>query len=234
MATLDISNGQWIESAESGHAVSAGGARYYDSISTAPVHGVYVVRSATGPCPGAPLQSSVGCEGWRVLAKVDALPLPAPSASTPVETPSTSPEAPATPASPVAEPSGPLTPAPVGLLGSGNRPLTQGEFAALWAADPAHLAGRIVIAKGPVPTGFECWSAGAADASAPPGTCHVAILHGQIAQEGYWTIRVGADGKLSIVGELSTPESSFVFTLAQVNASTSLKAGDLVVVDASD
>ncbi|MGD0248819.1 MAG: hypothetical protein ABSB75_07175 [Candidatus Limnocylindrales bacterium] len=226
VATLDISNGQWIESAQGGHVVGAGGARYYDSISTAPVHGVYVVRSAVGPCPGASPQSSIGCDGWKVLAKVDGFPLPAPSASAPTATASTSPGAPATP---VATPSAPGL-APAGLLGPGNRPLTQGEFASLWAADPAHLAGRIVVAKGPVPTGFECWSARAADASASPGTCQVAILDGLIAQEGYWAVRVGADGKLAIVGEIAMPQSGYVFTNDLLTATETLK-GQVILVD---
>jgi hypothetical protein len=205
--------------------VEAGGMRQIDSIDhAAPVHGVYVVRSVIGPCPGAPPESSIGCPAWRVLAKVAdiSLPLaPAPATATPTTAP---------PATPVAEPSDPLALAPVGLLGSGNRPLTQAEFEALWASDPTHLAGRIAIVKGPVPTGFECWSAGAADVSAPPGTCHIAILDGFIAQEGYWAVRAGADGQLSIVGQISTPDTSFVYSLAQVNGSTSLKNGDLLMV----
>ena len=193
-----------------------------------------MVRSVTGPCPGAAPQDSRGCSAWRVLAKVADVALPEPSSRTappnPTPTPTTAP-----PATPVAEPSGPLAPAPLGLLGSGNRPLTEGEFATLWAADPAHLAGRIAIVKGPVPTGFECWDAGAADAAVPSPACHIiAILDGQIAAEGYWAVRVGADGKLTIVGEISVPQDSYVFTLDQAVAAWNKAGGQaqFFVVDA--
>jgi hypothetical protein len=208
--------------------VEAGGMRLIDSIDpAAPVFGVYVARADTDACPYPSAADTSGCATWRVLARVTDAPKPLPSAATPSPTPTTAP-----PATPVVLPTGATGAAPIGLMGSGNRPLTEGEFATLWAADPAHLAGRIAIVKGPVPTGFECWSAGAADASAPPGTCHIAILDGQIAADGhYWAVRVGADGKLAIVGELSTPTSSFVFSLDGVNSATSLKDGNLVVVD---
>lgn len=205
--------------------VEAGGMRLIDSLDqAAPVHGVYVVRSVTEQCPGAAPQDNRGCGAWRVLARVADISLPQPNPTlTATPTPTTGP-----PATPIAEPSGPLAPAPTGLLGSGNRPLTEGEFAALWAADPAHLAGRIAIVKGPVPTGFECWSAGAADAAVPSPACHIAILDGQIAADGhYWAVRIGADGKLAVVGEVSVLQSGFVLQLDQVS-----QGSRLLVVDA--
>jgi hypothetical protein len=187
--------------------VEAGGMRLIDSIDpAAPVFGVYVVRVDNSGCPN-PSAATSGCSTWRVLARVTDVPGPQPSVATPTPVPTPTPMT-APPATPVAQPTGPLAPAPAGLLGSDNRPLTEGEFATLWAADPVHLAGRIAIVKGPVPTGFECWDAGAADASVPSPACHIAILDGQIAQEGYWAVRVGADGKLLIVGEIATPRTA--------------------------
>lgn len=154
--------------------------------------------------------------GWRILAVVDSITLPA---ATPTPGPTAS--------------SG-TTLSTAGLWGSGDRPLTVAEFPALWAADPQHLAGRIVIVKGPVPTGFECWSAGAADAGISPPPCHITILDGWVAQDGYWAVRVGADGKLAIVGQVATTQGSFVFTLEQAVAAWDASAwGDLLIVDAS-
>ena len=207
--------------------VEAGGMRLVDAIDPViPVYGVYVVRADTGGCPYPSASDTSGCSTWRILARVTDVPAPRASAK-PTPTPTTAP-----PATPVALPTGPLGTAPIGLIGSGNRPLTEGEFATLWAADPAHLAGRIAIVKGPVPTGFECWSAGAADAAVPSPACHIAILDGQIAPEGYWAIHVGVDGKLGIIGELSTPQNSFVFSLEQVLASTANSGDRLLIVDA--
>lgn len=119
----------------------------------------------------------------------------------------------------------------LGLAGPGGRPLTVAEFPTLWAADPNHLANRIVLVKGPVPTGFECWDAGAADASASPGTCHIAVLSGYVAQEGYWAIRVGADGKMSLVGEVKMPSGGMTFSVAELDGGQGLAAGELGVVD---
>jgi hypothetical protein len=188
--------------------------RLIDSIDPEfPVFGVYVVRADTGACPYPSAVDVSGCATWRVLARVTDVPRPQPSAR-PTPTPTT-----ALPATPVALPTGLPGTAPIGLIGSGNLPLTAGVFATLWAADPAHLAGRIVIVKGPVPTGFQCWDAGAADAAVPSPACHIAILDGQIAADGHcWVVQIGADGKLGVVGELSTPQNSFVFTLSQAIA----------------
>jgi hypothetical protein len=228
-ATLEIGDGRWIESVPSGHAVTAGGARYHDSVPTTPTRGVYVVRYGSGPCPGASPASSVGCSGWKVLAKIGGLPLSAPSASTPAGTPSTSPSAPATPiesATPSASPFGTLT----GLSGPGGRPLTTAEFENAWTTDPNHLAGRIVITKGPIPTGFTCSSAGSADASASPGTCHLGVMEGQIAPEGYWAVKVYSDGRLGLVGEVKMPAGAFVYKVSEMRVTGPPPGGALVVI----
>ena len=205
--------------------VEAAGMVQIDAIPAATaVYGTYVVRTVSEQCPHASSGDTRNC--GLILARVaDTLKL-APSLAPAMPTPTAAP-----PATPVALPTGPLGTAPTGLMGSGNRPLTEGEFATLWAADPAHLAGRITIVKGPVPTGFECWSP-----AAPPAVprrrprCHI---DGFIAQEGYWAVRVGADGKLAIVGQVATTQDSFVFTLEQAVAVWSKPAqGNLLIVDA--
>jgi hypothetical protein len=219
--------------------VEAGGMRIIDGLDPhTPVHGVFVVRSQAEACSGALAVDSRGCPAWRVLARLADLSLTAPSAVAtlppgPTSTiePVTTPAVHAPSPTPLALPTSSDGAAPLGLLGSGNRPLTEGEFASLWAADPAHLSGRIAIVKGPVPTGFECSDVGSVASGSPisaPG-CHP--LEGQIAPEGYWVVKIGADGKFTIVGELTVPSTGFVFTLDQVNAATTLKRGDLAVVD---
>ncbi len=231
---------------EDARPVEAAGMVQIDAIPTATaVYGTYVVRTVSEQCPHASSGDTRNC--GRILARVaDTLNL-TPSVATltptptPTPTPAVAPTPTATPAdapsatvTPVALPTGSADQAPIGLMGSGNRPFNAGEFATLWAADPAHLAGRIVIVKGPVPTGFECWSAGAADAAVPSPACHLAILDGWVAQEGYWAVRVGADGKLAIVGQIATTQGSFVFTLEQAVAAWDGSAwGDLLIVDAS-
>jgi len=134
---------------------------------------------------------------------------------------------------PAAKPTGPAGPSPLGLLGSGNRPLTQVEFASIWAADPAHLAGRIAIVTGPVPAGFECSSPGAADAALPSPGCNVVILEGTIAADGhYWAVRVESDSKLTVLGRIAMPKTNeFLFKLDELNTTTTLKTGDLVMVE---
>jgi hypothetical protein len=47
---------------------------------------------------------------------------------------------------------------PVGLWGSGSRPFTVDELPLVFGLDPGHLANRIVIVKGPVPSGLLCTS----------------------------------------------------------------------------
>jgi hypothetical protein len=203
--------------------------RVIDDIPVYPaVHAVYVVRFNAGVgCTG----SSGGVAGCgRLLAKVA-------DVTVPERTPSPSRAPSPTPMPTVAPPATPLIPpggSPVGLFGDGNRPLTAAEFASLWASDPAHLAGRIVIAKGPVPTGFTCQrpllTLGFGE-TAPPLGCQIGLLDGDIAQEGYWAIRIGADGKLSIVGEVSNPDTSFVYSFDQAKAS-GIYAAKPVMVDA--
>ncbi len=69
--------------------VEAGGMRIIDSIDpSTPMHGVFVVRSVTGGCPGDPVTSSRGCPAWRVLAKVADISLHAPAVTSPPATPS--------------------------------------------------------------------------------------------------------------------------------------------------
>ena len=213
--------------------VLAGGMRLVDELPGEPAaRGVYVVRNgAPGSC-GTASTDSGNC--GVVLAKLADLTLPkvTPSPSTtpsPTPTPTAKPAATPTtapPATPVI-PSGGAT---VGLFGDGNRPLTAAEFASIWASDPTHLAGRIVIAKGPVPTGFRCGNIIVDSSAHRPGCADLSTQSGYVAQEGYWAVRVGADGKLAIVGQISTLTTGFVYTLDQVNASTTLKPDDLVMV----
>ena len=208
--------------------VEAGGMRRLDSINPeSPRQGTYVVRSSTEPCPGDPPTSSRGCSYWRVLAEVADVSTPEPSAST--SAPATS----APPERPIASPTASSGMTSTGLIGSGDRPLTQGELATLWASDPKRLAGRTAIVKGPVPTGFVCSDVGAADASASSPTCHVAILDGTIASGGYWAAKMGTDGHLSLVGELTVPaDGSYAYSVEGLLSGTRPKAGDLVLVRA--
>lgn len=87
-----------------------------------------------------------------------------------------------------------------------------------WAADPDHLAGRIVITKGPVPTRFQCVFVLQPDAPGSPGGCQVAAEFEDLAPEGYWAVSVGADGQLSIGGELTlTQAGGFAFTVDELS-----------------
>lgn len=205
--------------------VDAGGMRIIDDIPGYPaVHGAYVVRfNAVVGCTG----SSGGVAGCgRVLAKLADMTIPKASSSLtppPTATPTTAP-----PATPVIPPGG----SPVGLFGEGNRPLTADEFASLWASDPTHLAGRIVIAKGPVPTGFQCRDAIWEGKPADPPCVNLSTQSGYVAQVGYWAIRVGADGKLSVLGALATPTSGFVWTVDGTKAGSGPQAGQMIAVDA--
>jgi hypothetical protein len=133
------------------------------------------------------------------------------------------------PATPIPSPTPPAT-AYLGLIGEGGRPLTQAEFSDAWVVDPTHLAGRVAVVKGPVPGGFFCWGAGQADASTPPGTCRLGVLDSQIAPEGYWAVRVEADGLFELLGEIRMNGSSFAFTVDQVIANESLGPDDLLIV----
>jgi hypothetical protein len=198
-------------------------------------YGVFVVTAtwvATSTSTTLPNGNGVGIEtdGWafHLIARVSDVSVP--GAAPPSPWLSSGPVAP--PATPVALPTGSPGTAPIGLMGSGNRPLTEDELKALWAADSAHLAGRIAIVKGSVPTGFECSGVGPIGSSAPsPQACYANVVEGQIAADGYWAVKVGADGMLSIVGEISTPSSGYLFPLDEVNAANNLKAGDSLVVE---
>jgi hypothetical protein len=186
---------------------------------TGSVHGVFLVQYD----PRCSDFNPTDCEAWQLLGAVDPIDLSAVSVATPATAP---------PATPIVPPSGSAA-SPLGLLGPGNRPLTEGEFATLWAADPAHLAGRIAIVKGPVPSGFSCWSAGAADAGISPPPCHIAILDGQIGADGhYWAVSVGTNGKLAVVGEIAVPTKGYLFTLDQFVKSAASAGDRFLIVDA--
>jgi hypothetical protein len=201
---------------------------------SAPVFATYIATGATYSWSDASPHSSFGYSAWQVLAKVPDLSVPEAS---PSESPSASasPSESVAPASPVVVPSGPLAPAPTGVVGSGGRPLTEAELAALWASDPTHLAGRLAIVKGPAPPAFGCqsWGAEPTGASLASPTCNGAVFDGQIGADGdYYAVRVGADGKLSIVGQIALSKTGFVFTLDQI-AWPALGAGSkLAIVDA--
>jgi hypothetical protein len=192
---------------------------------------VFVVRCLPVHTPTDSMGNHGDGFAYHVIAQVGDIALPGASATPPPSpTPTTVP-----PATPVAIPTVSPVAAPTGLMGSGNRPLTTAEFATLWAADPAHLAGRIAIVKGPVPTGFECSGVvpTGSNATSPPA-CYANVVDGQIAPEGYWAIRVGSDGMLAVVGELSTPGSKFVVSLAEAQAAWKAPGSDkaFILVDA--
>ena len=208
--------------------VEAGGMRIIDGLG-APTRGIYVLRGGSSDgCATSPGAVSLRCP--LVLAKLADLTIPkvAPSPSpTPTPTVTTSPTV-APPATPLIPPGG----SPIGLFGNGNRPLTVGEFASLGTSDPTHLANRLVLAKGPVPTGFQCWDAGAADNAVPSPACQSAPLDNQyIAMDGYWVIRVSSEGRLSIVGEIATPGTTFAYSFEQAR-SEGIPSGRPVLVDA--
>jgi hypothetical protein len=205
--------------------VEAAGMATIDSVATGtPVHGVFVVRGMTAPCPNASQQDPFGCWSGLVLAKLANITVPEPNSSSLPATPTPTLGLPATP---IVEPSGTLASAAAGLLGPGNRPLTEAEFSALWAADRAHLAGRVAIVEGPVPTGFEC------STMLPP--CEVTILDGLRTHEGNWVVRVGTYGQLDVMGEISIsyPQNTFVFKLGDaITAWNNQTQSGLMIVDA--
>ena len=187
--------------------------------SPAPGHGVFLVSSS----------------GLALVARLDDDPFAA--VAGPTADPAPTSTAPASPFSkptptPLVLPTSPPGAAPLGLWGQGNRPFTVAELPALYAADPDHLAGRIVIVKGPVPAEFLCWSAGQADAGISPPPCHIGVEPSQIAADGhYWAIKIGADGKLSILGELVVPSTGgFSFTGDLANQTERLRDQGLVIV----
>ena len=200
--------------------VWVGGVREIDSIPTSSIHGVFVMELAAGPCPGALPIDSYACPYWSVLARVPELSLdqPATPTATAAETspgqtsPAPSPSEP--PATPVEPEPGPTQSTPgaaqPGLSGPSGRPLTVAEFQNAWAADPKHLAGRTVITKGPIPA-------------------QMGVEGKYIALDGYWAVKVGSGGKLSVIGEVAlAPGGGFVWGPQSVNQSG--RAGDLVLV----
>jgi hypothetical protein len=192
-------------------------------------YGVFLVRCLPVYTPTDSKGSHGDGFAYHVIAQVGDIALPGASATPPPSpTPTTAP-----PETPIPFPTVSPVAAPTGLMGSGNRPLTAAEFATLWAADPAHLAGRIAIVKGPVPAGFRCRPTVIYESS-PSRTCYANVVDGQIAPEGYWAIRVGSDGMLSAVGELSTPSNGFVHSLPSAMAAWKETGGGsrLFLVDA--
>lgn len=208
--------------------VDAGGARVIDSIDHAtPTYGTYVVRSTTEQCPGAAPQDSRGCAAWLVLARVADLSLPAPSPEAITPSPTAGPSA-APPETPVAVPSGVLSPAPLGLLGSGNRPLTQVELGILMASDPNHLVGRVAVLQAPISSGMGCGPETPAPSSSSLAGCP--MLLDLARSTGIWAVRIGADGLFDFLGQVSLPEGGLIFPVEHVSA-TSLQTGDLMILD---
>jgi len=195
--------------------VEAGGMRQIDSIDHGtPVHGVYVVRSVTEQCPGALPQDSGGCNAWRVLAKVAEISVPPPR-GTPVEA--------ATAAPTTAPPATPIVPALTGVIGTGNQPLTADELETLMVAQADHLAGRIVIAKSPIPTQISCQT------DSNGGGC--AVNTKPLAQTGIWAVSIGAEGTLRLVGQIATPGGRLVVSVGDTNVAPSAPIDEFLIVD---
>ncbi len=202
------------------------------AVDAGPVFNVPRTSPTTGSTEGTYLvtvghhcsEFGIDCEDYYVLARLADVVLPPVGSPTPVPTPTPTPQPPATPATPATPvvptaSSSPVVTTP-GLWASGNRPLTLAELYAAWKADIFHLAGRTVIAKGPVPASAACLT--------PDGLtqCDYAI-----AGEGYWAVTFDSAGKISLVGELSSPGGRFVSTLAQISSGGAVPAGSLMVVD---
>jgi hypothetical protein len=168
-------------------AVAAGGMRIIDGLDHAtPVHGVFVVRADTTGCPGASPADSRGCSQWHVLARVADL---APPLATPSSRPTETPTDAGPPATPIAEPTATLgTGGPTGLIGPGNRALTQAELATLVAADPKQLTGRYVIDER-----VTCETADCAGV-APAALADTMLTDGKVALVG--PVNVRSDGGL--------------------------------------
>ncbi len=98
---------------------------------------------------------------------------------------------------------------PVGLAGLRGRPLLVDEFTKAFLADRNHLAGRIAIIKGPIPSRYQCFYPGL-ESGASPGKCQLAIADGTAAPSGYWAVKVGADGVISPIGQISLVAGKFV------------------------
>jgi hypothetical protein len=213
--------------------VEADSARTIDGIGdTPPVRGVYVVRAVTGPCADRSPASSVGCPVWRVLAKVADVSLPGPTATAttapsasagPTASPVAASPSADQPETPVADPSASQSTSlePNGISGPGGTPMNWTDLALAWKSDPAHLAGRIVITMGPVQADLACVTS-----FNFPETC-------RNLTDAYSAVRVGSDGRLSIVGELATPNGQFVVSGAVLDVDRSQVLDEYVLVDGS-
>ena len=91
------------------------------------------------------------------------------------------------------------------------------ELTSLWRA--GRLAGRVVVTKGPVPACLGIITEGS--------PCSKSI-----AGAGYWVVRFDAASKPSVVGQLTTPKSGFMWTAENLDT-IGLKSGSLVIVDGS-
>jgi hypothetical protein len=168
------------------------------------------------------------CEEYSVLTRLADSSVPTASNATTQSTP------PSPPATPIAQPSGSPDEASPGLIAPGNRPFALAEIPALLAKDPTHLAGRILVVEGPVPSGFDCSRIGPTDALATSGSCYAIKLDNRIAPDGYWAVQVGSDGSLTIMGEVATGTSGFVLSPDEARAAWNTPGSDkaLVLVDA--
>jgi hypothetical protein len=177
-------------------------------------YGVFVVTAVTVSFPASSMEPPGDGIAFHVVAKVADISVPGAAAST----------SPSPRENPAGPPATPLAPALTGVIGTSNQPLTVDELETLMVEQPDHLAGRIVIVEAPIPTQISCQS------DANGGGC--AVNTKPLAQTGIWAVSIGTEGALRLVGQITTPMAGgYVFTLDAVNASASLKAGDLVVVD---
>jgi hypothetical protein len=129
-----------------------------------PAYGAYVVSEINEPRPGeasTPPGSvgPVGCRAWRVLAKLADMTAQLPRASATAARSAPTALAPETAVVPPATTPGPsaevptatsadepvVSTSPIGLIGPGNRALTQDQLLVLLAADPGSFARRYVV-----------------------------------------------------------------------------------------
>ena len=186
------------------------------------------VLLSTGQCdpPAAP---GATCSLVYIVARLDDDPFAAVATATGTPPPTGTPPAAVPSPTPPVLPTTPAGAQPLGLWGSGNRPFTVAELPQIWAADPNHLANRIVIVKGPVPSGISCTAT--ENGISTPGPCDPAVEMAQIAPEGYWAVKVGSNGRLTIVGQLALPsDGGFSFTGGLDSATERLRDQGLVIV----
>jgi hypothetical protein len=156
------------------------------------------------------------CEEYSVLARLADIAMPgAMPGATPTPLPSPSASPPAPPATPVAS-----LPAGAGVIGSGNHPVNEAELETAIAHDAHGLEGRIAVVKGPVSSHIFCTGYGTEVL-----VCMVSGPHA--VEEGYWAVRIGANGAISLVEELSVPtDGTFVFSLDAARAVWSTAGSD--------